>query len=524
MSSPFTFSNNLVEIGALAALLGSSSAESLVLGNRGTAGVAWAASSSFCAVSVVKGCVAGAVPAWLREILGLRSEASDAAVGFELAVNSKFARQAAYTQEAVVHYLDSARSTVVYRADGLLHSRLRQLPAVPPDSPFKVFSIDGSKRHAPDRPLLPYVVHFASLVKLSEVYILWSLGGKATALASAAPWAYYFALSLALGMRDYSLHAHPRHGRLDVVAGELPTPTAAGGARTVLLGASCDPRARLLWRTVWAVGAVVVATSLVASYISLSADPRRTVFVWAAFQAVWLVLRSVVYHILPLPTNATRPLFQWGFFLDSPTPTERERVLQLALGVARAQTLAHRRGETHYAADSFTLATLRLLCDRSVNADLYPLIPGTSPVRVVLHALIGDTVLSSVAWIGGSDILEPQLHDSCIVVFNCAGALLAVPSVRILRGTSIEPDPRGEPRWWYWVPCSAGRWLEFPVYGARARLGAVNAIVRTEADLGALLDSGALGLLRIRSMQDLWRSIEFSRLGRVEVLKLLSAD
>ncbi|KAF7294015.1 hypothetical protein MKEN_01447600 [Mycena kentingensis (nom. inval.)] len=522
MSSAFTFSNNLVEIGALAALLGSSSAESLVLGNRGTAGVVWAASSSFCAVSVLKGCVAGAVPAWLREILGLRSEASDGAIGFELDVNSKLARQAAYTQEAVVHYLDSARSTVVYRADGLLHSRLRQLPAAPPGTPLKVFSIDGSKRHAPDRPLLPYAVHFASLVKLSEVYILWSLGGKATALASAAPWAYFFALSLALGMRDYSLHAHPRHGRLDVVAGELPTPTAAGGARTVLLGASCDPRARLFWRTVWAIGAVVVATSLIASYVSLSTDPRRTVFVWAAFQAVWLVLRSVVYHILPLPTNAPRPLFQWGFLFVSPTPTERERVLELALGVARAQTLVHRRGGAHYATDSFALATLRLLCDHST--DVYPLILGTSPVRVVLHALIGDTVLSSVAWIGGSDILGPQLHDSCIVVCNCAGALLAVPSVRILRGTSIEPDPHGEPRWWYWVPCSAGRWLEFPVYGARAKLGAVNAGVRTEADLGALLDSDALGLLRIRSIQDLWRSVEFSRLGRLEVLKLLSAD
>lgn len=86
----FNFSNNLVEIGALTALVGSSVAQSLILGNRGAAGIAWAATSSFGTISVIKACFCGANSGWLRETLGIRTVASDLAVGLELSYDSSW--------------------------------------------------------------------------------------------------------------------------------------------------------------------------------------------------------------------------------------------------------------------------------------------------------------------------------------------------------------------------------------------------------------------------------------------------
>lgn len=81
----FSFGSfGLLEVSALTTLIGSSAAESLILGNKGSAGLAWAALSAFSFVSVIKGCVSGASPGWLRELLTIRSPASDLAVGMQL--------------------------------------------------------------------------------------------------------------------------------------------------------------------------------------------------------------------------------------------------------------------------------------------------------------------------------------------------------------------------------------------------------------------------------------------------------
>jgi hypothetical protein len=82
--------NGLIEIAALTALIGSATAESLTLGNKGAAGLAWAAMSTFGALSVVKACVAGATPGWLRETLGVRNDATDSAIGLSLDLNSGY--------------------------------------------------------------------------------------------------------------------------------------------------------------------------------------------------------------------------------------------------------------------------------------------------------------------------------------------------------------------------------------------------------------------------------------------------
>jgi hypothetical protein len=77
-------SSGLVEIAALTALIGSTTAESLVLGSRGAAGLPWASSSAFGSLFLIRACIAAATPSWLKDTLGVRNPSCDATVGVSL--------------------------------------------------------------------------------------------------------------------------------------------------------------------------------------------------------------------------------------------------------------------------------------------------------------------------------------------------------------------------------------------------------------------------------------------------------
>jgi len=88
-SSPFlfpapNFGNAFVELSSLTTFIGSSVAESLILGNEGGGGLAWAPMSAFGLMNIVKTCVGAAIPGWLRTVIGARSENTDVAVGLEV--------------------------------------------------------------------------------------------------------------------------------------------------------------------------------------------------------------------------------------------------------------------------------------------------------------------------------------------------------------------------------------------------------------------------------------------------------
>ena len=68
----------------LTTLLGPAAAETLVLGNHGAAGLAWATMSAFGTGRVISSCLSGACAPWLREIMGLRSKLIDSLLGMEL--------------------------------------------------------------------------------------------------------------------------------------------------------------------------------------------------------------------------------------------------------------------------------------------------------------------------------------------------------------------------------------------------------------------------------------------------------
>lgn len=81
---PFSFGNGFVDLAALTSVIGSSTAESLVLGDRGFGGLAWAATSAFGTLFVIKACITGASPSWLRVTLDIRNATSDGALGVAL--------------------------------------------------------------------------------------------------------------------------------------------------------------------------------------------------------------------------------------------------------------------------------------------------------------------------------------------------------------------------------------------------------------------------------------------------------
>ena len=60
--SSLNLGGGLIEIAALTALIGSTTAESLVLGNKGAAGLVWGTMSIFGALSVIRGCVRVSAP------------------------------------------------------------------------------------------------------------------------------------------------------------------------------------------------------------------------------------------------------------------------------------------------------------------------------------------------------------------------------------------------------------------------------------------------------------------------------
>jgi hypothetical protein len=82
--------SGLIEITALTALIGSPTAEQLALGDRGAAGLSWVGMSMFGTLSILKSCIAASTPTWLRETLGVRSAATDAAVGLGLDLSSAY--------------------------------------------------------------------------------------------------------------------------------------------------------------------------------------------------------------------------------------------------------------------------------------------------------------------------------------------------------------------------------------------------------------------------------------------------
>ena len=124
----------------------------------------------------------------------------------------------------------------------------------------------------------------------------------------------------------------------------------------------------------------------------------------------------------------------------------------------------------------------RLLSDANVEYRDYFELPtradSGSELGVTVVGVIGDTLLSSVAWLMGSILAGIDLYDSCILAVRVSGAIRLIPSCRVLSGRIADeqvPDPETtlpsnfRPKGAanegynisgrYWVPCSGKKWL-----------------------------------------------------------------
>lgn len=99
--SSLDLGSGLIEIASLTALIGSTTVESLILGNQGAAGLVWGTMSIFGALSVIKACISATTPGWLRETLGVRTGGIDAAIGLTLSLDSQSSRSKTHAGGAI---------------------------------------------------------------------------------------------------------------------------------------------------------------------------------------------------------------------------------------------------------------------------------------------------------------------------------------------------------------------------------------------------------------------------------------
>lgn len=71
----------------------STTAETLILGDHGAAGMPWAAMSSFGSLFLIKACIAAATPGWLRDTMGVRNSRCNDAVGLSLSLHQRSKKQ-----------------------------------------------------------------------------------------------------------------------------------------------------------------------------------------------------------------------------------------------------------------------------------------------------------------------------------------------------------------------------------------------------------------------------------------------
>jgi hypothetical protein len=367
------------------------------------------------------------------------------------------------------------------------------------------------------------------------------------------PWLFFFVGALLMEIRELILGRKPEYelGTLDIVAGQLPMLRRPGGARKIILGVEENARTSGLWRVFWAAGALVSMASILSAYLVLGDQPPSTLFFWAGFQLLWLVLRLVVYHVTePADPMALRMLVvrPWATLSAS----LKERVIDLTFACAQCQTFTHPRGDPRYKEEAFTAHELELLLDGSDASTpmVFPLpdIPPPS-LQVDIKTIFGDTSIASAMWITGTHAATPMdLYDCCVVVFTLRDPrgekphrTIAVPATRAFSGVSaLLADseksvplfvPKGVTNagegltwtWWYWIPCSAGLWLQLqiPGDGPGRVLGKHRAEVRTDAQVTALLAAGKLNI-GLTSVEDVKDVVELSRKGRESFLQLLS--
>jgi len=369
------------------------------------------------------------------------------------------------------------------------------------------------------------------------------------ALLSAVPFTFFFltAVCLEIGEVAACRRLMDIDGHIDIVAGILPTAVNhIEGTRKVVLGAMKNPKSSLWWKFIWITTALLHTASLLISYILLSQQSTQVVLTWAAFQIIWLLLRLLISVLADTSeTVVGRPM--QGHQLDALPPAMKLRVANLALGIAKYQTHSHPRGLPAYSNDTFSAHQIStILATPNLRKD-YILPQGDDQtVQLNIHAVIGDTALSSVAWVLGSTLTSMDLYDSCIVVLNPPISEnhprrpIAIPAVRVNSQIPVGKDyygsetaepifmPRGAgggpevkvKQWIFWIPCGSGKWLHFKTPNTSV-LGRRPAEVLTDAQVTKMLSAGNLNI-SLKEAEELKAIVDISRKAANHLLSVVN--
>lgn len=500
LASSLNLGGGLIEIGALTALIGSTTAASLVLGNKGAAGLLWGTMSIFGALSVIRACVAAATPDWLRETLGVRNKETDAAIGLSLDLDSKTLQKKSRVTGAlgvackvgvrgVVSenaHITSDTETVeisrhdVYAFDQCTLGILELVPEYEATGSFQThvliqdaYSRESSTRNA----WTDWMAILFSVIKLVELVTLWEHGAIALCLISGCCWAFFLFVSVLLQLLGLSreLSEKVNEREMDIIAGHLPTPIKAGGHHKILLGAPQNVRHSLFWKFAWGLGGGVCTGTIIATYMVLSKQSSRVFAIWTGFQFAWLALRSVFYHF----AEGTDRVFHHPILLRQNwkelSIELRSRVRNLVCALSKYQMHVHPRGLYCYEED---LQSMEKAYDMKPKYPLTADLLRTEKIQINVAEIIGDTTLSSACWILGSKLTGMDLYDSCILILNVNGNKIAVPSARVLTDKAALPKADAEAAigpvfplrgnsntgrdilWLYWIPCGDDRWLQ----------------------------------------------------------------
>lgn len=499
-ASSLNLGGGLIEIGALTALIGSTTAASLVLGNKGAAGLLWGTMSIFGALSIIKACVAAATPDWLRETLGVRNKETDAAIGLSLDLDSKSLQKRSRGTGVVGvackvgvrgvvsenAHITSDTETVeisrhdIYAFDQCTSGILELVPKSEAMGSFQTHVLiqDAYFRESSTRTAwTDWMAILLSMIKILELAILWQNGATVLCVITGSCWAFFLLVSILLQLlglsREFSEKVKERE--MDIVAGELPTPIKAGGNHKILLGAPQNVRHSLFWKFAWGLGGGVCTGTIIATYMVLSKQSSRVFAIWTGFQFAWLTLRSVFYHF----AEGTDRVFHHPILLKKNwkelSIELRSRVRNLVCALSKYQMHVHPRGLYCYEED------LQSIDEAYDTRAIYPLTTdqqSSEKAEIDVIAIIGDTALSSACWMFGSKLTGMELYDSCVLILKVHGNSIAVPSARVLTDKAAQPKLDAEAAigpvfplrgnsntgrdilWFYWIPCGDDKWLQ----------------------------------------------------------------
>ncbi|PWI64011.1 hypothetical protein PCL_00457 [Purpureocillium lilacinum] len=366
-----------------------------------------------------------------------------------------------------------------------------------------------------------------SMLKLIEISALYKLGSFWLACMEGLTWGVFSICAVGLIAFGVSReHGSYRKARIetDILVGQLPTPTAVGGERRILLGIPANSMHHIAWKVTWLACAVVSMASLILHYLILRNLDPAAFYAWVGFQLLWLLSRMVFFHLTHKHGELSGHVFVQAEWKKLDT-SWRARIRNLAYSLSTHQTYIHPRKRYSYEEDAVELPDFGTVVEEFSISEAR-----NGEVKINVTSVVGDTLLAAICWVGGEapHLTGSSLYDSCIVQCCVADETVSIPAVRVLTSTrprilandEIAPDrvfpPRGSSNhgplnvsWYYWIPCGPGLWLQMQGDNLRF-LGSRSAKVMTDNQVTAVLQGDEM-FVSFRDAKELSTVVEASR-------------